>query len=65
MIESNSEEILYDILTRPVHSDIKDYYLVTQFFSDIFKMLGYDGIVFFSTQGSGKNVVSFKKDCLN
>ena len=63
LIESNSEEILYDILTRPVHSDIKDYYLVTQFFSDIFKMLGYDGIVFFSTQGSGKNVVSFKKDC--
>ena len=48
LIESNSEEILYDILTRPVHSDIKDYYLVTQFFSDIFKMLGYDGIVFFS-----------------
>lgn len=26
-------------------------------------MLGYDGIVCFSTQGSGKNVVSFKKDC--
>lgn len=29
LIESNSEEILYDILTRPVHSDIKDYYLVS------------------------------------
>lgn len=59
-IENKSEEVLYDILTRPVHNGTKDYYLVTQFFSDIFKALGYDGIVFFSTQGIGKNIVCFK-----
>ena len=34
---------------------------MTQFFSDIFKALGYDGLVFFSTQGIGKNIVCFKK----
>ena len=60
-IENESEEVLYDILTRPVHNGIKDYYLVTQFFSDIFKKLGYDGLTFFSTQGIGKNIVCFKE----
>lgn len=60
-IENKSEEALYDILTRPVHNGTKDYYLVTQFFSDIFKALGYDGLVFFSTQGIGKNIVCFKE----
>ena len=63
LIENNSQERLYDILTRPVHSDIKNYYLITQFFSDIFKRLEFDGLVFFSTQGAGKNVVSFRTDC--
>lgn len=60
-IENKSEEVLYDILTRPIHNGTKDYYLMTQFFSDIFKALGYDGLVFFSTQGIGKNIVCFKK----
>ena len=61
LIENKSEEVLYNILTRPVHNGTKDYYLVTQFFSDIFKALGYDGLVFFSTQGTGKNIVCFKE----
>lgn len=52
---------LYDVLTKPVHSQIKEYYLVTQFFSDVFKTLGYDGLIFPSTQGTGKNIVSFSK----
>lgn len=46
LIESNSEEILYDILTRPVHSDIKDYYLVTQFFPIYLKCWDMMGLFF-------------------
>lgn len=60
--KNNEIAELYSILTKPVHSDIKEYYLVTQFFADIFKKLGYDGMIFFSTQGTGKNIVSFKKE---
>lgn len=63
--QDKSDEVskLYSILTKPVHNDIKEYYLVTQFFADVFKKIGYDGIIFSSTQGDGKNIVSFKKDC--
>lgn len=53
---------LYSVLTKPVHNEIRDYYLVTQFFSDIFKKRGCDGIIFSSSQGQGKNVVSFRKE---
>ncbi len=60
--ENNEIAELYSILTKPVHSDIKEYYLVTQFFADVFKKIGYDGMIFFSTQGTGKNIVSFKKE---
>ena len=31
-------------------------------FADVFKKIGYDGMIFFSTQGTGKNIVSFKKE---
>ena len=60
--ESNEIAKLYDILTKPVHSGMREYYLITQFFADVFKKLGYDGMIFSSTQGDGKNVVCFKKD---
>ena len=59
---NNEIENLYNTLTKPVHSGIKDYYLVTQFFADVFRKMGYDGMIFPSTQGEGKNVVSFNKD---
>lgn len=60
--DNNEIADLYNILTKPVHSDIKEYYLVTQFFADVFKKIGYDGMIFFSTQATGKNIVSFNKD---
>lgn len=53
---------LYDILTKPVHSGMKDYYHITQFFSDIFLRLEFDGIIFPSSQSDGKNIVVFNKE---
>ena len=60
---SNKDELkkLYYILTKPVHSGTKDYYQITQFFSDIFLMMRFDGIVFPSSQSEGKNIVVFNK----
>lgn len=47
------------ILLQPIHSEINEKYLITQFVADIFREMGYKGIVYPSTQTKGINVVSF------
>lgn len=53
-------QIWYEILTYPIY-DSKDY-LVTQFLSDVFKKLEFDGIYFQSVQSKGDNIVSFNPE---
>ena len=59
--ESCSPEVkeLYDILTQPIHSEIKNKYFVTQFLSDSIRRLNFRGIIFESTQSDGENIISY------
>ncbi|CEQ29791.1 RES domain [[Clostridium] sordellii] len=50
---------LYNMLMKPVIDDSSKIYKVTQFLSDIFKEMGYAGIVYNSTISVGLNVVCF------
>lgn len=50
---------LYNMLMEPVIDDSSKIYKVTQFLSDIFKEIGYAGIVYNSTISTGCNVVCF------
>jgi RES domain-containing protein len=47
-------------LLMPIHNEIKHKYIITQFISDIFKKLGYFGIIYDSTVTNGTNIVAFK-----
>lgn len=47
------------ILLKPVNSENRYDYLISQFISDIFRNMGYKGIIYPSTQGKGINLVSF------
>jgi len=47
------------LLSRPVTSDERYMYLITQFFSDAFRKLGFDGIYFTSSVGPGQNLLIF------
>ena len=46
---------------KPLTPDINNRYYVSQFISDIFKRLGYGGIIFNSSVSTGKNIVIFDK----
>ena len=50
------------LLSRPVTSDERYMYLITQFFSDAFRKLGFDGIYFTSSVGPGQNLLIFNAD---
>jgi RES domain. len=56
---------LYEILMRPVFGDSNEIYSITQFLSDIFKELDYDGIVYKSTKKEGMNIVCFYPELFN
>lgn len=47
------------LLSRPVTMDERYRYLITQFFSDAFRKLGFDGIYFTSSVGTGQNLLIF------
>lgn len=53
------EVLLYEILTQPIHDEIRYMYHITQLFSDIIKRLDYKGIYFKSTQTEGYNIICF------
>ena len=47
------------LFSRPITQDERHKYIITQFFSDIFRKLGFDGVMFTSSVGSGKNLLIF------
>jgi len=57
--ESIFIEELKNILLQPIHKEIEYKYLITQFLAEIIKNIGFDGIVYESTQSDGLNVVCF------
>ncbi|MDM0716659.1 RES family NAD+ phosphorylase [Clostridium perfringens] len=63
--DSNNNLILkawYDIITQPVHDEIKYKYFITQFISDVLRNLNSNGLYFESVQANGHNIVCFKPD---
>lgn len=57
--ENETLQYLKHLLLDPVHSEIKHRYLISQFISDIFRKMNYQGIVYNSTVSSGENLVCF------
>lgn len=47
------------LFSRPITQDERHKYIITQFFADIFRKLGFDGVKFTSSVGSGKNLLIF------
>ncbi len=50
------------LLSQIVTSDEKHKYIVTQFFSDAFRKLGFDGIYYSSSLTSGQNLLIYNPD---
>lgn len=50
------------LLSMPLTPEERTMYLITQFFSDIFRKLGFDGVMFSSSVGSGQNVLVYDPD---
>lgn len=55
-------KIWYDIITQPVHSEIKYKYFITQFISEVLIKINNNGLYFKSVQSDGYNIVCFKPD---
>lgn len=47
------------LLSMPLTPEERTMYLITQFFSDIFRKLGFDGVMFSSSVGDGQNVLIY------
>ena len=56
-----------EIITAPIHDEIKYKYLVTQFLAEVLKRTqeDIDGLYFKSVQSTGYNIVSFKPEKFN
>lgn len=52
-------KIWYEILTQPVHEQIKYKYFITQFLSEVLMKIEGSGLYFKSVQSDGYNIVSF------
>jgi hypothetical protein len=50
-----------DLLTQPIHSDVKSKYNITRFLADVLKQINGNGLFFKSVQSTGNNIVSFNK----
>lgn len=46
----------------PLTPEERTMYLITQFFSDIFRKLGFDGVMFSSSVENGQNVLVYDPD---
>lgn len=60
--ENNFFNVVKNIMLQPIHTGIRYKYLITQFIADIIRDLGFYGIIYDSTQGSGENLVCFNKE---
>ena len=47
------------LLSRPITPDERHLYIITQFFADIFRKMGFNGIQFSSSVGEGQNILIF------
>lgn len=47
------------LLSRPITPDERHLYIITQFFADIFRKMGFSGIQFSSSVGEGQNILIF------
>lgn len=52
----------YDIITQPVHDEIKHKYFITQFIAEVLINLNSEGLYFKSVQSTGNNIVCFNPD---
>lgn len=50
------------ILSHPVTKDEKHLYFISQFFADVFRKIGFDGVLFSSSISQGQNLVVFNPD---
>jgi hypothetical protein len=59
-LESNNWHVINNAFSEPVSrtDDVADY-APTQFLAEAFRMAGYDGIIYTSQMGDGKNVALF------
>lgn len=55
-------KIWYEIITQPVHSEIKYKYFITQFISEVLMKFNSYGLYFKSVQSNGNNIVCFKPE---
>lgn len=47
------------LFSRPITKDERHLYIITQFFSDIFRKIGFDAVKFTSSVGNGQNLLVF------
>ncbi len=47
------------LFSHPITQDERHLYIITQFFADIFRKIGFDAIKFTSSVGSGQNLLVF------
>lgn len=47
------------ILSHPVTKDEKHLYFISQFFADVFRKIGFDGVLFSSSISQGQNLLVF------
>ncbi|CQR52424.1 RES family NAD+ phosphorylase [Paenibacillus riograndensis] len=52
-------KIWYEVLTQPVHNEIRYKYLITQFMSDVLMKFNENGLYFKSVQSTGDNIVCY------
>lgn len=52
--------IWYDIITQPVHNEIKYKYFITQFIAEVLMRINSSGLYFKSVQANGYNIVCFE-----
>ena len=53
-------KIWYDIITQPVHDEIKYKYFITQFIAEVLMRINSNGLYFKSVQSNGDNIVCFE-----
>ena len=55
-------KIWYELITQPIHSEIKYKYFITQFISEVLMKINSYGLYFKSVQSNGYNIVCFKPE---
>ena len=51
------------LLNKTIPPSDRTHYSITQLIADCIRQLGFDGVIFNSTVGSGKNIVLFDQNC--